>query len=173
MTDTRLIDPNDVLAWMRDSFDVEAENGCIKWRHPPKNHTRMLGKEAGSLRTNRSGKSYMHIKMNKRALRRSWLIFLWVNGRWPTHCIDHINGDSLDDRATNLREATITQNSWNHKRRSKSSHTPMGVRTTKSGRFNARIKHNGKPITIGTYNTVDEAATAYQKKRGELYGEFA
>jgi hypothetical protein len=32
MSDTRLIDPNDILAWMRESFNVDAERGVITWR---------------------------------------------------------------------------------------------------------------------------------------------
>jgi hypothetical protein len=168
------LDPQEIIAWMRDHFIVDSDRGILVWLVPPKNHGRMLGKEAGSVRNGRSGKNYVHVKKDRIALKRGWLIFLWVNGRWPNGCIDHINGNSTDDRSVNLREATITENAWNHKSRKRRIQLPMGVRTTKGVfGYQARISYRKQQIHLGTFKTVEDARSAYLAKRQELYREFA
>lgn len=83
--------------------------------------------------------------------------------------IDHINGDGLDNRKTNLRPCNAQQNSFNYNgyRRFK------GVVQLPSGRWNARIKHNQKQTNLGTFDSIEEAAEAYNVKAQLLFGEFA
>jgi hypothetical protein len=164
----------EIIEWMRASFEVDAERGSLIWRHPPKNHSRMIGREAGSLRRAHNGKRYCHVKKDRRSLKRGHLIFLWVYRRWPTPCLDHIDGNSENDGIANLREATITQNAWNHKKRARRIKLPMGVRLiVKSGRYQARIGLHGKQLHLGAYDTPEAAHTAYVAKRKELYREWA
>lgn len=165
--------PGLVIEWMRESFDVFPIEGKLVWRAPPKNHQRLLNSEAGSFRPTKYGKEYCHVKMNRRALKRGHLIFLWVWGRWPRPCLDHIDGNSRNDCIDNLREATIAQNAWNHKGRKKKSRLPMGVRKNPSGRYAARIAINKRSLSLGTFRTIKEAVAVYQKKRKEIFGEFA
>ncbi len=147
--------------------------GKLFWIIPPRTHPRLRGCEAGYAHTQRhSGKRYWYVRFMGRKLKRSHIIFFLSRGWWPRPCVDHINGDSLDDRPDNLREATILQNAWNHKCRAKKSGLPMGVR--KSGdRYQARIGFCGKQIHLGSYSTEKAARAAYSAKREELFGEFA
>lgn len=158
---------------LRHIFTVDLAEGKLFWHRPPGNHSRLFGREAGSPRSSGSGKLYWHIKIGGRAYKRSHLIFAWVNGRMPSPCVDHIDGNSLNDRPANLREATALQNAWNHKKRARRIDLPMGVRRLASGRFQARIALEGRQIHLGAFDTPQQAAAAYQTKRGELYGEFA
>lgn len=157
---------------LRELF-VITDSGTLLWVSPPKGHPDLRGASAGSPTRNHSGKIYWLVQVDGRKCRRSQIVFCMTRGHWPTHQIDHINGDSSDDRLVNLREATPTQNAWNHKRRAKRSPLPMGVRTAASGRYVARIAVNKKQITIGTFNTVAQAAAAYAAARVEHFGEFA
>lgn len=151
---------------------IDPVRGLVIWVKPPKYHPRLLGTEAGWPRPTSDGKKKYHvIKYDRRQIYRSHLIFFVVKRRWPKQ-IDHINGDSLDDRIANLREATIEQNNWNRKPR-RSRPLPMGVRATKENRFVARISYRKRKIHIGVYDTPIEAHFAYLKKRRELFGEFA
>lgn len=156
-------------------FHADLVSGRLFWAVAPRTHPRLAGLEAGTIRkpSRVSGKRYCYIKAGGIAYKRSHLIFCLVHGRWPSPCCDHINGDSLDDRPSNLRDATVTENAWNHKRRARRIPLPMGVRRTASGRFQARISLNGTQIHLGAYDTPGEAHGVYVAKRKELYREFA
>ena len=85
--------------------------------------------------------------------------------------VDHINGDPLDNRKENLRICTRSENCRNKKVRADSKSGYKGVEVRPSGRFRAYI---GLPkCNLGTYDTPEEAAIAYDKKAIELFGEFA
>lgn len=152
-------------------FIVDVAAGQVFWRNVAKEHARLNGREAGCKRY--SGKPYWVVKVNKRAYRRAQIILAASTGRWPADCVDHINGNSLDDRACNLRHATAQQNAMNHKKRAKAEATPMGVRATASGKFDARISFQKVPRHLGVFPTVEQAHAAYIAARKEYFGEFA
>lgn len=80
--------------------------------------------------------------------------------------VDHINGDSLDNRKINLRIVSQQENLWNMK-----PNDPMkGIRIyyLKDGtpRYGARITINYKTISLGTFDTLEKAQEA--RKQAEL-----
>lgn len=159
---------------LREILSYDPETGEFTWLKPSRFHAEKAGAFAGTLTPNRNGKSYWNISIDGRKHKRSRLAWLYMTGDWPSQQVDHIDGNSQNDRWANLREATATQNAWNHKRRAKRSDLPMGVRLIpKSGRFQARIAVNKQMIHLGAFDTAAEAATAYQSARGKHYGEFA
>lgn len=81
--------------------------------------------------------------------------------------VDHINGDGLDNRRSNLRLATPQQNTANARRKIGKSGF-IGVQPLKQGGFFAVVQ-----INLGTFKTAEEAARAYDAKVEELFGEFA
>lgn len=155
-------------------LDVDLDTGIAVWIDATKYHRNLVGKLAGQPVPNHIGKIYWVIRINRRAYKRSQIILFLKTGIWPTEMVDHRNGNSLDDRAENLRHATGTQNAWNHQKRRKRSPLPMGVRALPgSGRYQARIACHKKMHHLGAFDTVDEAHQAYLVKRKELFGEFA
>jgi hypothetical protein len=161
------------LEYLMRRLAVDVAAGTAVWIDATPQHVGLNGRPAGSARMSHNGKRYWHIKVDGKALKRSHIVFLFAHGRWPVDQIDHINGDSLDDRGANLREATPMQNAWNHQRRAKRSSCPMGVRRMESGRFQARIACNKRTVYLGTFATEHEATQAYQQQRKELFGEYA
>jgi hypothetical protein len=79
--------------------------------------------------------------------------------------VDHINGDTLDNRRQNLRLATHSLNHQNkYQRMAKKKDLPMGIE--KHGRgFSARIQIRGMGHYLGTFDTVDMAHQAYVRAR--------
>ncbi len=155
-------------------FRVDTEAGRLFWRVAPRTHPRLAGKEAGTPRPHsHNRKTYWVVKIGGHPFKRAQIIYLVANGKWPSPCVDHINGNSLDDRAVNLRLATNQQNAWNIKSRVRKSDLPMGVRQIPSGRYAARIRCRRKLIHIGVFDSISQATAAYEAKRRELYGEFA
>ena len=99
------------------------------------------------------------------------LAFLYMNGLMPSQCVDHINGDSLDNSWFNLREASYTQNAMNKTFKTKKSELPMGVHK-KRNKYKAVIWVDKIPISLGCYNTIEEAHSKYIEARREYYGDF-
>lgn len=164
-----MIEQTDVLRLFRVCF-VE---GRLFWRIAPRTHPRLVGREAGSLRRSASGKLYCHVKIDGKPYKRGHLIYLAANGEWPSPCLDHIDGNSLNDALSNIRRASVLENAWNHKKRSKRSDTPMGVRRLPSGRFQARLAKQNQQISVGTFATREAAIAAYRAARERYFGNFA
>lgn len=162
------------LAYLRTRLAVDTAAGTATWIDASKFHRGLTGTPAGSARrSSHTDKRYWYIKVDGVALKRAHVVFLFANGRWPEPQLDHINGESTDDRIANLREVTPTQNAWNHKRRAKTTDLPMGVRMTASGRYEARIAKNKKKMQVGVFDTPEAASDAYQQARKEHFGAYA
>jgi hypothetical protein len=99
------------------------------------------------------------------------LAFLYMLGRWPAKPhVDHINGDPLDNRWANLREATIAENGANKAAQVSHGHKwayPRGKR------WISLIRVHGKQKYLGTFETANEASDAAFAISKSLYGEFA
>lgn len=88
-------------------------------------------------------------------------------------CIDHINGNCLDNRRINLRHATIAQNTCNQKIRKTNTTGIKGVYFEKSSqKWRAQIKFNYKKKTLGRFENIDDAKKAYAIASMNFHGEF-
>lgn len=130
-----------------------------------------------NLRTNRiagglTKEGYVRIRLNGVEYRAHRIVWELHNGKIPKGMlIDHINRVKTDNRIENLRLATQSQNLSNQPGRSKLG-LPKGVQIIR-GKYRAKIKFNNKTISLGTFNTPEEAGKAYEDKAVELHGEFA
>lgn len=97
-----------------------------------------------------------------------------IMGAGPGEEVDHINGNPLDNRRSNLRMATSAQNKWNTRRFSNNTSGYRGVSFRKDrGKFRAYINLDNKQRSLGMFHTAEEAARAYDAAAKELFGEFA
>ena len=86
---------------------------------------------------------------------------------------DHVNGDSLDNRRVNLREATPSQNQCNQGLRKDNTSGYKGVCFDKSkGLWSARIKVNGERVNLGRFKTPEEAYEVYCNAAEKYHREF-
>jgi hypothetical protein len=89
---------------------------------------------------------------------------------------DHINGDPLDNRRSNLRIApTHAHNGANrHKRRQATTSRYKGVSWDKdNAKWRACIAVNGGRLHLGRFTSEEDAARAYNEAAFEAWGEFA
>jgi hypothetical protein len=88
--------------------------------------------------------------------------------------VDHINGDTLDNRHANLRFATASQNARNSTLSSRNTSGFKGVSFDRTrGKWRASIKDSDRKHTIGRFDSALDAARAYDEAALQLYGEFA
>jgi hypothetical protein len=87
--------------------------------------------------------------------------------------IDHIDGDGLNNRKSNLRLATRCENNRNRKINKNNTSGLKGVFWIASRkRWRAEIKADGKKINLGYFNTPEAAHAAYVAASERLHGEF-
>ena len=92
--------------------------------------------------------------------------------------IDHINGDGLDNRRSNLRLCTTSENAHNRHAPPRSMSGFLGVhpdrnRTTGVRMWRAMMRYQGHRLSLGIYETPEDAARARDYAAGRLMGQFA
>ena len=88
--------------------------------------------------------------------------------------VDHVNRDGLDNRRTNIRICTMSENMRNQTRHRDGSSKFKGVSWDQDrGKWRASLRVNGKTYNLGRYFSEEKAAMAYDKFALEQFGEFA
>lgn len=87
--------------------------------------------------------------------------------------VDHINGNGLDNRRSNIRICSTSENMRNRKTHKNNKCGVKGVRFHKKvQKWDARIQVNKKPIHLGYFDTVKDASDAYNQASKKFHGEF-
>lgn len=87
--------------------------------------------------------------------------------------IDHEDGNKLNNRRSNLRPATRSQNAANRGKQANNRSGFKGVFPLGSGLFRATIRVNGRTHNLGHYPTARQAAVAYNNAAMRHFGPYA
>ena len=88
--------------------------------------------------------------------------------------IDHINGNKLDNRRSNLRFCTQSQNNMNQKLSKVNISGFKGIYWRKDkNKWQAQIQINYKVFYLGLFKNKFEAAETYNEAAKQYFGEFA
>jgi HNH endonuclease len=142
---------------LREVLDYNPETGIFMWNLTKKiaGHTQADG--------------YVRIRLGKKQHYAHRLAWLYINSNLPTSPLDHINGIKSDNKISNLREVTPSQNMQNlFQARKKNKSGLLGVVFAK-GKFQARIVSNGRQICLGTFSNAELAHATYLKAKAELH----
>lgn len=173
-------------AYLREAITM-TEAGLMTWNHRPNHHFKgqarsWNARRAGTpvsvaLSKNESGRLYRMVPLNGTKWMYNRILWTYFNGDIPKGMqVDHINGDSLDDRLDNYRLATHAQNVHNSKLRAGASGLPGANRVSNKyskKKWSSAILINGKRVFLGYFETPEEASKCYLKKVSETRGEFA
>lgn len=154
-----------VAARLRELLDYDATTGVFKWRIGRRRVAR-----AGSVAGTQDSDGYIKIRISGRAYKAHRLAWFYVNGVWPTLELDHINQVKTDNRISNLREVSRSENNQNKLTQRTNSSGYRGVSRHKRGdQWQARIKLNGKERYLGIFDTPEQASAAYEAAAAELH----
>jgi hypothetical protein len=147
---------------LRALLSYDELTGVFLWRP---GHRR-AGKPAGTV----TQYGYRQLVVDGRSLLAHRIAWAYVHGLWPSKGMDHINGDKLDNRISNLREADQSQNMQNMRLRRTNTSGLMGVSWDKQrSKWRAQIKVKRQVRVIGLFPTAEEAGAAYLRTKAELH----
>jgi hypothetical protein len=134
------------------------KEGKILWKVHPR-WPSYAGREAGNMMQN----GYRKLKFcGKQYLvhRVAWLLHYGV---WPSGDIDHIDGNTSNNRIKNLRDVSHSINLQNRKSATRKNKTGFLGVVKRRNKYAAHIYKNGKQVYLGLFTTAQEAHQAYKE----------
>lgn len=159
--------------YLRKRLVLEPETGKLYWREcedlPLKWNTRYAGKEAF---TAVCARGYKRGSINNQPYLAHHVVFALATGSWYVKSVDHRDGNTLNNRPSNLREATLSQNQANKRQSSANPHKGITL-DKRTGKWIAQIRKNGKNFRLGSFVRAEDAAKAYDEAAKQLHGGYA
>lgn len=158
-----------VLDSLKEQIEYFPETGKFFWKVDKMPRTRK-GDEAGTLKD-----GYIHICCDQRFYRTHRLAWIFMTGAFPKKGleVDHINGVRDDNRWSNLRAVTRSQNKMNTGLISANKSGVTGVYFDKSrNKWVARIQIAKKCINLGRFDKFEESIETRKKAEVKYFGEF-
>jgi len=151
---------------LRELFCYDPETGFIT------NRISRTSRKAGARAESVDTRGYFQVYAGgalRLAHRVAWTMH---HGKEPAGFIDHINGDTADNRIANLRECSHSENMRNKRVNSSSRSGIKGLnRVGPSWRANVGV--SGQRFHLGSFRSKDEAITAIKIAREKLHGTFS
>lgn len=151
--------------WMFSEGGHSAGHICARW------NSMYAGAEAFTFSMPKGYRMGRIMRRPYLAHRVVWALF---NGSWPG-LLDHIDRDTTNNRISNLRVATRSQNAMNGgKPNISSSSRYRGVCLPKrTGTWVAYITVGKKRFHLGSFSSEEEAVAARRSAEGKYFGEFS
>lgn len=151
---------------LTELLNYNPKTGVFSWRVRTSNRIAV-----GQLCLNKDSHGYIRVRVDNKLYWAARLAWFYVHRVWPQHDIDHINGIRDDNRLSNLREATRSQNLAN--RRPKHGGYKGVCYVKRTSRWAATVSKNGNTVFHKTYATEEEARDAYIAAAKEHHGQYA
>lgn len=160
----KLYETEEALVKIRNKLSYDNGTGNLTWKDDGSTNNR-VGMTAGS-----SDKGYHRVWINGRTWMAHRVIWAIYYGKWPDNTIDHIDGDSLNNRISNLRDVTQLENNCN--KRPYRGRVFKGV-TLKKSKWYVRVTKGGSFKQGGSYACLGLALKRYDELAIYLHGDYA
>lgn len=162
----------DAAKAVRQKFKYDPVTGLLTRRRP----SPRWGIKAGGVDLSNADRPYIRVYFFGGQKYAHRLIWLWMTGEEPD-TIDHINGNTLDNRWCNLRNVSFIENGKNQKLHSNNTSGCSGVNFHPGKqKWVARIMVEGRSIWLGVFSEKKEAVSARkaaEKEHGLIIREAA
>jgi len=149
---------------LKESLHYNPETGIFTW----------IIKKSGITCNSRAGyisiRGYEKIKINGKLYSSHRLAWLYMNNKFPAEEIDHINGNTSDNRIINLRDISKRRNQGNRAIHRKGK-LVGAVFMPKIKKWRAQIMINKEIIYLGYFFTEVDANNSYKIKLQEIENE--
>jgi hypothetical protein len=146
----------------------EYKDGQLFWKNPKSNRCKH-GQLAGSI----GKRGYWRVCINYKQHYQHRLIFLMFHGHLP-QILDHKDGNPLNNKIENLREATAAENLRNSKLRKNNTSGVKGVSWSKlHKKWRAVVMVNGVNHRLGLFKDLELAQLVAEEARNKYHKEFA
>lgn len=164
----------------KESFIYDSYRGSLIWEERPLSHfdssracnifnSRFAGNLAGVVLNPKGSQcQYRCVNIFGKSYMAHRIVWLYHYGDWPRGCIDHINGNGLDNRIENLRDVDARENARNRPTPRNNKSGIAGVRVRGKG-WNARISIGNKLKDLGAFKDFFSACCA-RKSAEVIYG---
>jgi hypothetical protein len=141
--------------YFREHFHYNPETGALT-----RIKTTNQSQKIGEVKFNTMRYRQVRVVAGHPAYRTSRLIWTYMTGEWPKGVIDHINGDTHDERWCNLRDVSQSDNvAFGAQRKGKT--LPKGLT-----KYYSRIMVRAGQLKLGVVDTVDEGLKLLEKHHG-------
>jgi hypothetical protein len=166
---------------VKDLIAYDPVTGDLIWKNRPADlfqdeatsrrwNTKMAGKKAGGP----DGIGYLRVSIFGRRVKSHIIAWAIYNGGWPEGHIDHINQNRADNRISNLREATHSQNLHNSPAPKSNTSGRRGVSwINQRNKWCAQIKVMNRKYHLGLFDRFEDAVMARSYAEEKFLGEFA
>ena len=148
---------------VRQIWRYDPITGHLYWRIQPCNPI-PAGSRAGSL----SEEGYIRITYKRQRYMAHWIVWALIKGEWPKGLLDHRDNDGANNRARNLREASVARNMANRRRGQGENLRGAHFRRNRGTWIAMLCKEY-----LGSFPTEEAAHEAYKQAAVAKYGEFA
>jgi hypothetical protein len=147
-------------------FDYK--DGQLYWKKGSRNGIKP-GTKAGVYHSS----GYLVIRIFGKRYRTHRLIFMMHHGQYPV-CVDHIDGNKLNNHIENLRGCDHNQNMHNRKISSNNKSGIKGIIWHKSAKkWWPQLMINSKRLNLGMYDDLELAELVIKEARNLYHGDFA
>jgi len=160
---------------LKSRFSYNADSGVITRKTTDKRVKKWV---SGAIAGGINGQGYREIKVNGKTIGAHRIAWILYYNETPPEYIDHINRNPSDNRISNLRAATKSQNGANRTALKNNKTGIKGCYFVKSkspnlpGRWRAQCRVDKKLIDLGRYLTIEEAQSAYNAYAEKVFGAY-
>jgi len=148
------------INYIYEKISYNKVDGTLIWKNSA--HKRVTGKICGNIYL-----GYIRVSILNKLIRAHRIVWLFENGTFPTKHLDHINGNTTDNRISNLREVSQRQNNANRIRH-RNGYLVGTAFAKRENKWRADISINQTQHSLGYFNTMEEAHEAYKKALAEI-----